>query len=86
MLLLRFTAVCTSSRLQHTKARRKSDFDDGDPSDLNLSGECQHCHNTHCDRCECVNMTLEEIPQKLDEVDITEDQRARIKFQNKESV
>jgi len=31
-------------------------------------------------------MTLEEIPQKLDEVDITENQRARIKFQNKECV
>lgn len=37
--------------------------------------------------CECLDMTLEEIAQKLDdhEVDITEDQRARIKFQNKES-
>ena len=55
-----------------------------DPSDLNLSGECQHCHDTRCDRCECLDMALEKITQKLDEVDITEDQRARIKFQNKE--
>ena len=29
-------------------------------------------------------MALEKIAQKLDEVDITEDQRSRIKFQNKE--
>ena len=55
-----------------------------DPSDLDLSVECQHCHDTRCDRCECLDMALEEITQKLDEVDITKDQRARIKFQNKE--
>ena len=36
------------------------------------------------DRCECLDVALENIAQKLDEVDITEDQRARIKFQNKE--
>ena len=30
MLLLLLTAVCTSCRLQHTKARKKSDFDDGE--------------------------------------------------------
>ena len=55
-----------------------------DPSDLNLSGECPHCHDIQCDRCECLDVALEKIAQKLDEVDITEDQRARIKFQNKE--
>ena len=55
-----------------------------DPSDLNLSGEYPHCHDIQCDRCECLDVALEKIAQKLDEVDITEDQRARIKFQNKE--
>ena len=55
-----------------------------DPSDPNLSGECQHWHDTRCDRCECLDVALEKIAQKLDEVDITEDQRARIKFQKKE--
>ena len=54
-----------------------------DPSDLNLSGECQHCHDTRCDRCECLDMALEEITQKLDELDITEDQRARIKLEQR---
>ena len=55
-----------------------------DPSDPNLSGECQHWHDARCDRCECLDVALEKIAQKLDEVDITEDQRARIKFQKKE--
>ena len=49
-----------------------------DPSNLNLSGECQHCHDTRCDRCECLDMALQEIAQKMDEVDIIEDQRATI--------
>ena len=30
MLLLLLTAVSTSCRLQHTKVRKKSDFDDGE--------------------------------------------------------
>ena len=55
----------------------------GDPSDPNLSRECQHYHDMRCDRCECLDMALEKIAQKLDEVDMTEDQSFRIKFQNK---
>jgi len=33
MLLLLLTAVCTTCQLQHTKARKEGDFDDGEGAD-----------------------------------------------------
>ena len=55
-----------------------------DPTNLDFSGECQHSHDTGCDRCESLDMVLEEVAEKLEEVDITEDQKARMKFENKQ--
>ena len=43
MLLLLLTAVCTSCRLQHTKARKKSDFDDGEGAE-----KVSRIPNLHC--------------------------------------
>ncbi|KAL9976835.1 hypothetical protein ACROYT_G014170 [Oculina patagonica] len=54
-----------------------------DPTNLDFRVECQHPHDTGCDRCESLDMVLEEITKKLEEVDITEDQKARMKFENK---
>lgn len=55
-----------------------------DPTNLDFSGECQHFHDTGCDRCESLDMALEEVAKKLEEIDITEDQKARMKFENKQ--
>ncbi|KAL9969600.1 hypothetical protein ACROYT_G021833 [Oculina patagonica] len=54
-----------------------------DPTNLDFRVECQYPQDTGCDRCESLDMVLEEITKKLEEVDITEDQKARMKFENK---
>ena len=55
-----------------------------DPANPDFRGECQHPHDTLCDRCDSFNSGFEEIAKKVDEIDITEDQRARMKFESKE--
>ena len=55
-----------------------------DPANPNFRGECQHRHDTLCDRCDSFDSGFEEIAKKVDEIDITEDQWARMKFESKE--
>ena len=55
-----------------------------DPVNIDFSGECLHGHDTQCDRCDSLEMGLTEVAKKIDEADITEDQRARMKFESKE--
>lgn len=49
-----------------------------DPANLTFHEEFQHHHDTLCDSW------LDEITKKVDEIEITEDQRARMKFESKE--
>ena len=55
-----------------------------EPVNIDFSGECLHGHDTQCDRCDSLERELTEVAKKIDEADITEDQRARMKFESKE--
>ena len=58
MLLLLLTAVSTSCRLQHTKVRKKSDFDDGEGAEKVSSipnFQCKCCSSFDCNECQWVS-------------------------------
>lgn len=58
MLLLLLTAVSTSCRLQHTKVRKKSDFDDGEGAEKVSSipnFQCKCCSSFDCSECQWVS-------------------------------
>ena len=55
-----------------------------DPVNIDFSGECLHGHDTQCDRCDSLEMGSTEVAKKINEADITEEQRARMKFESKE--
>ena len=55
-----------------------------DPANPDFRGECQHRYDTLCNTCDSFDSGFEEIAKKVDEIDITEDQRARMKFESKE--
>ena len=56
-----------------------------DPTNLEFSGDCQHSHDIGCERCESLDHMLEEITNKLEEASISEDHKARMKFESRES-
>lgn len=56
-----------------------------DPTNLEFSGDCQHSHDIGCERCESLDDMLEEITNKLEEANVNEDRKARMKFESRES-
>ena len=50
-----------------------------------FSGECYHDHSASCERCDALLGVFDEISRKLGEVDMTSDQRARMKFEYEKS-
>ena len=56
MLLFLLTAVCTSCRLQHTKACKKNDFDDGEGAEK-VSG----FPNSQCKCCFSIAMSCQYV-------------------------
>ena len=51
-----------------------------------FTGECDHQHNYECERCESLERVLEEVAQHLDGVELTEHERAMLKFEHTENV
>ena len=56
-----------------------------DPGNPEFSGECYHDHSASCERCDALLGVFDEISRKLGEVDMTSDQRARMKFEYEKS-
>lgn len=56
-----------------------------DPTNLKFSGDCQHSHDIGCERCESLDHMSEEITNKLEEANVSEDHKARMKFESRES-
>ena len=52
-----------------------------DPGNVDFREDCQHCHDTECDRCESLEVALEEVSKKLENADMNEEQRARLNFE-----
>ena len=55
-----------------------------DPINLDFSEDCQHLHDTQCDRCESLDKGLKEILKIVHEVDVNDDHRARMEFENRQ--
>jgi len=51
-----------------------------DPGNVDFREDCQHCHDTEYDRCEPLEVALEEVSKKLENADMNEEQRARFDF------
>ena len=49
-------------------------------------GECDHQHSYECERCESLEGVLGEVAELLDKVDMTEEERVRLRFEYTESV
>lgn len=50
------------------------------------SSDCQHNHDVTCERCESLKKVLQDITEKVETVDVTEEQRAIKKFEVAECV
>ena len=59
-----------------------------DPSEssTDFQGECYHNHVYHCERCEALENVTTEILQELEDSDVSEEKKARVSFDYKESV
>ena len=55
-----------------------------DPINLDFSEDCQHLHDTQCDRCESLDKGLKEILKIVHEIDVNDDHRARMEFENRQ--
>ena len=49
-------------------------------------GECNHQHCHECERCESLEGVLTEVEEMLERVDMTEEERVRLRFEYTESV
>ena len=57
-----------------------------DPNNSSFKGKCSHAHDILCERCESLRRVLQDVTEKLEEIDITEEQRQRKKFEVQEYV
>jgi hypothetical protein len=57
-----------------------------DPNNTKFEGKCNHQHDISCERCEALRTVLQEVVQKVAEVDMTEEQRQRKCFEIKEYI
>ncbi|KAK3747904.1 hypothetical protein QZH41_010207, partial [Actinostola sp. cb2023] len=59
-----------------------------DPSDnsADFLGECDHNHSIHCERCDLLENVITEISTELNDSDLSEEKKARVMFDYKESV
>ena len=51
-----------------------------DPKNTEFKGECKHKHDVECERCESLEEVLKDAKDKINNIDIDEEQRKRIKF------
>ena len=49
-------------------------------------GECDHQHSYECERCESLEGVLEEMAEMLNNVNMAEEERVRLRFENTERV
>lgn len=59
---------------------------DSSESSTDFQGECYHNHVYHCKRCEALESMTTEILQELEDSDASEEKKARVLFDYKESV
>ena len=55
-----------------------------DPKNTEFKGECKHKHDVECERCESLEDVLKDVKDKIDNIDIDEEQRKRIYFDYKQ--
>ena len=51
-----------------------------DPKNTEFKGECKHKHDVECKRCESLEEVLKDVKDKINNIDIDEEQRKRINF------
>ena len=51
-----------------------------DPKNTEFKGECKHKHDVECERCESLEEVLKDVKDKINNIDIDEEQRKRIYF------
>ena len=51
-----------------------------DPKNTEFKGECKHKHDVECERCEYLEEVLKDVKDKINNIDIDEEQRKRINF------
>ena len=51
-----------------------------DPKNTEFKGECKHKHDVECERCECLEEVLKDVKDKINNIDIDEEQRKIINF------
>ena len=51
-----------------------------DPKNAEFKGECKHKHGVECERCESLEEVLKDVKDKINNIDIDEEQRKRINF------
>ena len=49
-----------------------------DPKNTEFKGECKHKHDVECERCESLEEVLKDVKDKINNIDIDEEQRKRI--------
>ena len=52
-----------------------------DPNTVNFREVCHHDHDAACERCSSLRSVFTEIEEKLNEVEMSSEQKARIKFE-----
>ena len=55
-----------------------------DPKNTEFKGECKHKHDVECERCESLEDVLNDVKDKINNIDIDEEQRKRIYFDYKQ--
>ncbi|KAK2546987.1 hypothetical protein P5673_033247 [Acropora cervicornis] len=55
-----------------------------DPKNTEFKGECKHKHVVECERCESLEDVLKDVKDKINNIDIDEEQRKRIYFDYKQ--
>ena len=51
-----------------------------DPKNTEFKGECKHKHDVECEQCESLEEVLKDIKDKINNINIDEEQRKRINF------
>lgn len=51
-----------------------------DPKNTEFKGKCKHKHDVECERCESLEEVLKDVKDKINNLDIDEEQRKRIYF------
>ena len=67
------------SRNEHC-ADHCTTYSPSDPKNSEFKSECKHKHNVECERCASIEQVLKEIKDKINTIEIDEEQKSRIKF------